>query len=118
MLAVYLFDITLQNQYIRENQENQPVVGLIYIDNYDEVQESVEEVRSSLLAALIDRKINKYITSMGGLVKKLEKDKYFIMLTQKNLPTLKSDRFSLLEDVKMVNVGNEMGRYPEHRPGH
>lgn len=41
------------------------VAGLIYLDNYDEALESVEEVRRSLLTALIDRKINKYISGMN-----------------------------------------------------
>ena len=52
------------------------VAGLIYIDNFDEVIESVEEVRQSLLVALIDRKINQYIAKIDGIVKKMEKDKY------------------------------------------
>lgn len=56
------------------------VAGLIYIDNFDEVIESVEEVRQSLLVALIDRKINQYIAKIDGIVKKMEKDKYFIVI--------------------------------------
>ena len=52
------------------NEEQRMIAGLIYIDNYDEVMESVEEVRQSLLVALIDRKINKYIGDVDGIVKK------------------------------------------------
>ena len=82
------------------------IAGLIYIDNYDEVMESVEEVRQSLLVALIDRKINKYIGDVDGIVKKLEKDKYFIVLRKDAYKKLKEDKFSLLEEVKQVNIGN------------
>lgn len=49
------------------------VAGLIYLDNYDEALETVEEVRRSLLMALIDRKVNKYISAMNGIVKKAGK---------------------------------------------
>lgn len=56
------------------------VAGLVYIDNYDEVIDSVEEVRQSLLMALVDRKINQYIAKVDGIVKKLENDKYFIII--------------------------------------
>ena len=63
LIALYLFDNTELNYYIRQNQEQKMVAGLIYLDNYDEVLESVEEVRRSLLLALIDRKISK----AGGL---------------------------------------------------
>jgi len=81
---------------------------LIYLDNYEEALESVEEVRRSLLVALIDRRINKYITSLDGIVKKTEKDKYFIVLRKRALLAMQEARFDLLEDVKNVNIGNEM----------
>ena len=42
LMAVYLFDETELNRYIRENKEQRFVAGLIYIDNYDEALESVE----------------------------------------------------------------------------
>ena len=108
LLAIYLFDETELNRYIRENKEQRFVAGLIYIDNYDEALESVEEVRQSLLVALIERKINKYISGLGGIVRRLEKDKYFIAIQEKNVPALREDKFSLLEDVRNVNIGNDM----------
>ena len=45
------------------------VVALAYLDNYEEALESVEDVRRSLLIALIDRKITKYFFNFDGLVK-------------------------------------------------
>ncbi|MCC8060700.1 MAG: DHH family phosphoesterase [Clostridiales bacterium] len=108
LLAVYLFDETEILRYRQEITNEKLVAGLIYLDNYDEALESVEEVRRSLLTALIDRKINKYISSMMGIAKKLEKDKYFFVIKQKYIDQLQEERFSILEDVKSVNIGNEM----------
>ena len=105
-IAVYLKDVTELNAYIKENEEQRLIAGLIYIDNYDEVMESVEEVRQSLLVALIDRKINKYIGDLDGIVKKLEKDKYFIVIKKESYRQIEADKFSLLEEVKQVNIGN------------
>lgn len=107
-IAVYFQDITKLKKYIRENDEQKLVAGLIYIDNYDEIMESVEEVRQSLLVALIDRKINQYISNVDGLAKKMEKDKYFVVFKKKYFEEMKADRFSILEDVKTVNIGNEV----------
>ena len=56
---------------------------MIYLDNYEEALESVEEVRRSLLIALIDRKVNKYIAALDGISKKLEKDKYLVIMRKK-----------------------------------
>ena len=83
-------------------------VGMIYLDNYDEALDSVEEVRRSLLTALIERKINKYISAIDGICKRLEKDKYLMILRKKAVAQLQQSRFDLLEDVKTVNIGNEM----------
>ena len=105
-IAVYMKDVTELNAYIRENEEQRMIAGLIYIDNYDEVMESVEEVRQSLLVALIDRKINKYIGDVDGIVKKMEKDKYFVVIRKERYKKIKEDKFSLLEEVKQVNIGN------------
>ena len=105
-IAVYMKDVTELNAYIKENEDQRLIAGLIYIDNYDEVMESVEEVRQSLLVALIDRKINKYIGDIDGIVKKLEKDKYFIVIKKESYRKIEADKFSLLEDVKQVNIGN------------
>ncbi len=108
LIAAYLFDETEKIQFQQEIENQKLVAGLIYLDNYDEALESIEEVRRSLLIALIDRKINKYINSMGGIVKKIEKDKYFVIIKNQYMENLKSARFSLLEDVKTVNIGNDM----------
>lgn len=108
LLAFYLYDETEILSYKKMVDDQKMVAGLIYLDNYDEALESVEEVRRSLLTALIDRKISKYITAMNGIVKKLEKDKYFVAIKQSYIPELKENRFSILEEVKTVNIGNEM----------
>ena len=105
---MYLYDETELYNYKQAITDQKMVAGLIYLDNYDEALESVEEVRRSLLTALIDRKVNKYISAVNGIVKKLEKDKYFFAIKQCYMPRLEKERFGLLEEVKTVNIGNEM----------
>lgn len=108
LIAIYLFDITEIKYYIRENQEQRMAAGLVYIDNYDEALENVEEVRTSLLVALIERKINKYFNAYDGIVRKLEKDRFFVVLKEKALTQIRDNKFDLLQDIKTVNIGNEM----------
>lgn len=108
LTAICLFDETEINRYVRENKEQKLVAGLVYIDNYEEALDSIEDVKRSLLVALIDRKVNKYFSEIDALVRKIEKDKYFVVFRYKYLEQLKADKFSLIEDVKTVKVGNEM----------
>ena len=108
LIATYLFDETALHIALQEVDDQSLAVGMIYLDNYDEALESVEEVRRSLLIALIDRKVNKYISAMDGIAKKLEKDKFLVILRKKAIAALSENRFDLLEEVKTVNIGNEM----------
>jgi c-di-AMP phosphodiesterase-like protein len=108
LIAIYLFDQTALRLAIQEVDNQSLAAGLIYLDNYDEALESVEEVRRSLLTALIDRKINKYIAGCDGIAKKIEKDKYFVVMPKMSCDKLRENKFDLLEDVKTVNIGNEM----------
>ena len=108
LIAIYLFDETALRLALQEVDDQSLAVGMIYLDNYEEALASVEEVRRSLLTALIERKINKYISSYDGICKRLEKDKYMVVLRKKSMEMIEQNRFDLLEDVKTVNIGNEM----------
>lgn len=108
LIALYLYDETELREYIQKNEDNKLVVALAYLDNYEEALESVEDVRRSLLIALIDRKITKYFSNYDGVVRKLEKDKYFLVMRQSSLEALREQKFHILEEVKTVNIGNEM----------
>lgn len=108
LIAFYLFDETALKIALQEVDDQSLVVGMIYLDNYDEALDSVEEVRRSLLTALIDRKVNKYIAALDGICKKIEKDKYMVILRKKSVALLRENKFDLLDDVKTVNIGNEM----------
>lgn len=108
LIALYLFDTTELNRYKKENEEQKLVAGLIYIDNYDEVMDNTEEVRHSLVEALVDRRINMYLASIDAIGKKVEKDKYLLVFKHKYLPQLKETKFAILDEVKSINVGNEI----------
>lgn len=108
LTVLYLFDETQLHRYIQENREQQLVSVLVYIDNYEEALDSIEEVKRSLLVALVDRKVSKYFAERDGIVKKIEKDKYFVVFKHKYLEEFIADKFSILEEVKTIKVGNEM----------
>lgn len=108
LTAIYLFDETALNLALREIDNQSLSVGFIYIDNYEEVMESIEDVGRSMLSAFIDRKVNQYVSSFDGIVRKLEKDKYLLILRKGALATLREERFKLLEDIKEIHLANEI----------
>ena len=107
LVAMYMFDETDINQYIQKIRDERFVVGLVYIDNYEDALESVDDVRRSLFAGLVDKRVNKYFSAGAAIIRKLEKDKYLVVFRYKFLEKLLADKFSLVEDIKSVKVGNE-----------
>lgn len=108
LIAMFMFDETDIRRYIRENQEQKLVAGIIFIDNFEEAMNSTEEVRRSLLAALIERKITKYMQSYDAIITKVEKDRYSFVVNHKHMAAIQSSRFSILDEVREINIGNEM----------
>ena len=107
LYAIYFYDETALIKAVDDKEKIKLVVGQIYIDNYEEAMDATEEVRRSLLVALIDRKITKYMQSAKAIIKKLEKDKYIFVIQQQQLELLQEGRFSLLDEIRNINIGNE-----------
>ncbi len=100
---------TTQYQNLEEMLKQQKtVVALLYLDNYEEVTESLEEIRLPILTAVIDRKLNTLASSVGGIIKKFEKDRYFLIFSQKQLEMLQQKKFEILSQIREINVGEHI----------
>lgn len=107
LISVFLYDETDMMELEQKKEAENLVVGLLYIDNYDELIDSIDEIRQSLIMALIDRKINKYMQGIDAISKKLEKDKFLFLFKQSYLAEICSNRFAILEEIRDINLGNE-----------
>ncbi len=107
LYAIYLYDETELVEALEEKEKIKLVVGHIYIDNFEDAMDSIEEERGALLVALLDRKITKYMQTADAVIKKLEKDKYIFVCQQQYLEKLQQGKFSLLDEVRSINIGNE-----------
>ena len=101
-IMMFLSDETEYYNLIKDYDDNKQVTGYIYIDNYYEISESMEDSKASMLIAMVDRKLTRYISYNSGVLKKLEKDKYFFITTKKEIEDMMKDRFSILEQTKDI----------------
>lgn len=108
VIMVYLYDETDYYILKQENDDNKQVTGFIYIDNYYEVAENMEDSKASMLIAMVDRKLTRYISYNSGILKKLEKDKYFFVTTKKDIEDMMDDKFSILEQTKEIIGGDNL----------
>lgn len=82
-------------------------VAHVMVDNFDEAINDVTEEEQLDVLSLLDKNIIGWIQDEGGLVRKLEKDKYLCVFTQKELDVFTSDKFKILNDIKTFNPGTK-----------
>lgn len=107
LVTIILFDETDMRATQAKVDDQAMVMALLYIDNYDEVFDQVENAKRSMLLALLDRKINKYFGEADAIVRRLEKDKYLIVFQHQFLENFEKDKFSLIEDITSIKMGND-----------
>lgn len=94
--------------FIENHLSNKIFVSLIFIDNYEEVLSSLEEFRQPLFMAIVDRKIKKMVNDIGGIVREFEKDRYLLISTLDKIEVLKENKFSILENIREIEMGNSI----------
>ncbi len=106
-IALYLFEDTENYEYSLKYLEEKPIIGVINIDNYDDVLLNTPDAYRSLLLAEIDNKINNWFAFTEGVLKKVEKDRYFLFFPHNCLNKMIEDKFSILDDVRSIRCGNK-----------
>lgn len=90
------YDKSIINAYYRET----PVIMIVQIDNYDEIQSSVDETNRPLVYAEIDKAINKFAVDYGGFARKYESDKYICIFRKEDFTKMTKDKFPITEAIK------------------
>ncbi len=102
--------IFVENPYLNNDGcvQSNILVGILLVDNSIEIQETMDEIRFPHFSAIIERKINDYFNNMGGLVRKFESGKYLFVLNKEMLKKLREDKFSIVEQIAKIEMGNDV----------
>ena len=107
-IILYFVDNTkyveLKNTYMDERT----VVGLVYIDNFDDVKNNTLETKRPMLLAEIDNQIINYFSQYNGIVRKYENDKYQVVMDYKTLEEVIERKFDILDSIRELNMGNSI----------
>ena len=99
---MYLSDLTELYQVRDEYIRSRPVVALIVIDNYEELIKNLSESAISTLNAKINDAINTWTESYGGLLRKMDRNRFLFIFEKRDLSRATEDKFSLLEDIHEI----------------
>lgn len=104
MIILYFIDETENVKLQKEYKDSKSCVGLIMVDNYEEIIRSIDSSEKPIVSAEIDRKIFEWANKTNGVLIKSDRDRYVYLFEQRYLDDVKEDKFSILDGIKEINT--------------
>ncbi len=102
---ILFFNECIYKDKIDNIVEQQLCVCYIILDNYEEAFENVEDIKIPVVLAIIERRLNAFASSLDGVLRKYEKDRYMLIFTKEHLEYLKNNNFSIQTQIKDIEMG-------------
>ncbi len=99
---VYFIELTdLQKTYM-EYHRSRPVIMRINIDSYEEIVKNAKESERTQILSDTNKILEDFIGESGGIIKRLDRDKYFAIIESDFFEKIKAENFTILDSVKSV----------------
>ena len=97
---LYFFDVTEQSEIEKLYKEERTVIAIIFLDNYDEVTQGMDDQTRSSLNSLVTSILNKWAMEYGVFLKRVSSERFISVLNEKILLDLEKSKFSILDEVR------------------
>ncbi len=98
----YLFDITEQVEIEMLYYADRTVIGILFIDNYDELSQGMDDQTRSNLNSLVTSLVNEWGANHGIYVKRISSDRFLAVFNESILKELEQSKFAILDDLREV----------------
>ena len=102
MVIIYFIDETEKYALKKENEDKKTCVGIIMVDNYEEVMQRVDTEQKTQLMAKVESTIYDWVNETNGILVKEDRDTYVYIFEQRNLGKIKEDKFVILDSIKDI----------------
>ncbi|MFK2826574.1 DHH family phosphoesterase [Bacillus sp. B190/17] len=97
---LYFFDVTEQEETARRFLEEQTVLCSIYLDNYDDLTQGMDDQTRISLNSMVTSILNNWALEHGIFLKRISSERFFAVLNEKILWKLEETKFSILDEVR------------------
>lgn len=87
--------------------EEKFISAVMVIDNYDDIIQDTPSADRPMLIATFDEALTSLAAEVNGILKKLEKDRYFFYFDNKALRHFIDTKFEFLKDFRDIRIGNK-----------
>jgi c-di-AMP phosphodiesterase-like protein len=102
LATIYWVDVTELLNARDEYFASRPVVCTILVDNYDELTNNLTDNNISTLDAALNAKISDWAGDVGGILRKVERNRYLFLFESRYLPQFVDGKFALLDTIREV----------------
>lgn len=104
MATVYFLDETNYVKLLEEYTNSRTCIGIIVLDNYEELMQRVTEEEKLKITSNAEKNIYSWVNKYDGLLVKAERDTYVCIFDQLNLEKIKEDKFEILDEIKEIKT--------------
>ena len=108
LMMLYWIDKTEYLNLEKMYNDEKNVIMLIQVDGYDEVLKSTSEENRPLINLEIEKRLTSLETNTNGALKRTSKDKFILIMTQKELEAIENSKFAILDNIRDINHGNTL----------
>ncbi|MBO7747077.1 DHH family phosphoesterase [Paenibacillus sp. MWE-103] len=105
---LYVRDITKQWQLARRYEEEKLAIGIVLMDNLEEVTQGMDDQQRSALMSRATAEITEWANKFHVYLKRLTSDRYLVITDQRTLKQLELSRFVLLDEVREIIAENKI----------
>ena len=102
MMILYFVDETEKYLLQEENENKKTCVGIIMLDNYEEVMQRIDVEQKTQIMAKVESIIYDSVNETNGILVKEDRDTYVYIFEQRNLEKIKNSKFAILDSIKDV----------------
>ena len=100
LLILYFIDETEKYELQKENENKKTAVGIIMVDNYEEVMQRIDTEEKTQLMARVESTLYDWVNETNGILVKEDRDTYVYVFEQRYLEQLKEGKFAILDTIK------------------
>ncbi len=108
MIILYFIDVTKEVNLETKYNNSKACMGIIMIDNYEEIIQRIPEDNKPQLVAQIDKVLYEWASETGGLMIKRDRDTFIYVFEQQYLEKMEEEKFSILDKVKEIETEENM----------
>lgn len=97
---LYFFDITEQTELETLYYADRSVIAVLFIDNYDELAQGMEDQTRSQLNSMVTSLVNNWGAGYGIYVKRISSDRFIAVLNESILLELEKTKFAILDEIR------------------